>query len=82
VDIEARSVTFLEWHIEKSFSEIMGREVIKTLEWIDVDDEGQEPHSRAVATTTTNRGRDTNTLILFPPFFPLDPNKDIAPADY
>ena len=60
----------------------MGREVIKTLEWIDVDDEGQEPHSRAVATTTTNRGRDTNTLILFPPFFPLDPNKDIAPADY
>lgn len=70
MSIEDQSVTFVENHMETSFSEIMSSKIIKEMYWIDVK-EG----ARAVAIMgeiTEEKKIESNLICLFPIFQPKE----------
>jgi len=67
MNIEEKSIEFLEWHLENSFSELMSVNNIVDMEWEQGHTKGEQ-WIRGVARL------ENNVLCLFPPFFPHRPN--------
>jgi hypothetical protein len=75
MDIEARSIEFLEWHMENGYKRLMADKIMLDMEWEEGYD-GGENWIRPVARMRDpmDNASGCNTLCLFPPFFPNRPN--------
>jgi hypothetical protein len=72
MDIEEQSVEFLAEHMKNSFSALLERYMIETMEWIEMDDESA--HAVAYLSDPTAKNLECNIVCLFPPFFPNNLN--------
>ena len=75
MNIEEKSIEFLEWHIENSFSELMGANIIVDMEWEEGHTKGEQ-WIRAIARLGEPMDSQEvgNIICLFPPFFLNRPN--------
>ena len=75
MDLEAKSIEFLEWHMENGYKSLMAEKIILDMEWEEGYD-GKENWIRPVARMRDPMDKDgrCNTLCLFPPFFLNRPN--------
>lgn len=78
MDIETKSVEFLEWHIQYSFPVLFDEKILLDMEWEEGYDGGENwirPVGRMGKPTDSEEVNDpTNIICLFPPFFPSRPN--------
>jgi len=73
-DVEAKSIEFLEFHVEKTFKKLMNTYIIEDIQWIDAPDHSR-PYARMLnADAIEEKDFDSNVIVLFPPFFPNGPN--------
>ena len=75
MDIEARSIEFLEWHMDNGYKTLMADKIILDMAWEEGYD-GGEDWVRPVARMRDPMDKDNkcNILCLFPPFFLNRPN--------
>ena len=75
MDMEARSIEFLEWHMENGYKRLISEKIILDMGWEEGYD-GGENWIRPVARMhdPMGKGDECNILCLFPPFFPNRPN--------
>ena len=75
MDIEARSIEFLEWHMENGYKRLIAEKIIVDMEWEEGYD-GKENWIRPVARMRDpmDKSGGCNILCLFPPFFLNRPN--------
>ena len=72
MDIQARSIEFLEWHMENGYKTLMAEKIILDMEWEEGYD-GAEDWVRPEA-RMSDKDNKCNILCLFPPFFLNRPN--------
>jgi len=75
MNIEEKSIEFLEWHIENSFTDLMAQHIIVDMEWDEGHTKGEQ-WIRAVARLGEAIEGEivSNVICLFPPFFLNRPN--------
>ena len=75
MDIEAKSIEFLEWHIENSFSDLMAQHIIVDMEWDEGYSKGEKWIRPVARMGETIDGEIVSKILcLFPPFFLNRPN--------
>jgi hypothetical protein len=75
MDLEEKSIEFLEWHMENGYKRLISEKIILDMEWEEGYD-GVEDWVRPVARMRDPIGetRECNLLCLFPPFYLNRPN--------
>ena len=75
MNLEQHSVDFLQWHMSrKGFRELIEELLVTGFEWMEETFE-KEPSVRAVARMEDHEGKDSNLILLFPPFYTTKPDK-------